>query len=205
MRESDKTHVLRQFESEASGLREAAEAVDALRAVSTAWGPREVLAHIALWAIQATEHFRLGLPLLDYGDTIGWRPALIGTFNTAFAVLAGSTRSPEAAQQVGWEAVTKSGVTLPLAVADTPEQHLRVDDAFNAAAVELVRDRPFDDILRLTEEAHANLLRLLEQRPADEYVPGAHLYQRMLLVIAHHAEHRAQLEAQLPEATAPSP
>ena len=205
MGESEKTYILRQFESEASGLRRAAVAVDALQAVSSAWGSREVLAHIALWAIQATEHFRLGLPPLDYGDSRGWQPALIGTFNTAFAVLAASTRSPEAGQQVGWEAVTRSGVTLPLAVADTPEQHLRVDEAFNAAAVELVRDRPFDDIMRLTEEAHANLLRLLEQRPADEYMSGTHLYQRMLLVIAHHAEHRAQLEAQVAGATAPSP
>jgi hypothetical protein len=99
--EVHKAYILREFQREASGLRRAAQAVDALRVVEARWGPREVLAHIALWAVQATEHFRLHLPPLDYGDHRIWRSELFGTFNTAFAYLASPEQSEEAAQHLG--------------------------------------------------------------------------------------------------------
>jgi hypothetical protein len=200
--DADRARLLRQFRAEAAGLREAARVVDALLVRGPDWQPREVLAHIALWATQATEHFRLHLPPVDYGDGRTWGPELIGTFSTAFRCLAPPDLSEETVQRSGWGAVARSGVALPLATPDTPETHRRVDDAFNLAAVELVRDRPFPEVLRLTEEAHANLLRFLEQAPAEEYAPDRYLYRRLVLVIAHHAEHRTQLEAQVAAATA---
>ncbi len=201
MNDANKTPILREFQSAATGLRRAAQMVATLGVVETGWGPREVLAHIILWAVQATEHFRLHLPPLDYGDARIWGAELFGTFNAAFAYLAGPVQGPELAQQLGWHMVARAGIALPLTVRDTAEQHMRVDDAFNAAAVELVRGRPFHDILQMTEAAHANMLQLLAERPASDYEPGAHLYRRMALVITHHAEHRTQLEAQLAEAT----
>jgi len=101
--------------------------------------------------------------------------------------------NPDVASQAGWEAVASSGVVLPLPVEDTPDQHMRVDDAFNAAAVALVRNRPFDDVLHLTERTHANLIELLEKCPVDSYGDNSYLYRRMVLVVAHHVEHRVQL------------
>jgi hypothetical protein len=184
--------LLRELREEATGLRKAA-ALDVLHIVEGGWGPREVLAHITLWAVQATEHLRLHLPPQDYGNDRIWRAAMFGTFNTAFEYL--SDQSAEAARRSGWEAVARAGVVLPLSTEDTPEEHLRVDDAFNAAAVELVRSRPFQDVLRLTERAHERLLRVLEEAPSEEYANDGQLYLRLLRIIQHHGEHRKELEA----------
>jgi hypothetical protein len=192
--------LLQEFRTEAKRLREAAAALDALHVATGDWGPREVLAHITLWAVQAAEHFRLHLPPLHYGNSRIWDAAMFGTFDTAFERL--SDRAADAARRSGWEVVARSGVALPLATKETPAEHLRVDEAFNAAAVELVRDRPFEDVLQLTEEAHGDLLKILEQAPAQEYGHDRHLYRRLLLIVQHHVEHRAELERQVAEATA---
>jgi hypothetical protein len=199
--EVDKPSLLRGFREEAAGLRKAAAALDVLLPVESGWGPREVLAHIALWAVQAAEHFRLHLPPQDYGNGRIWRTAMFGTFNTAFEYL--SDQSAEAARRSGWEAVARAGVVLPLTTEDTPDKHLRVDDAFNAAAVELVRGRPFQDVLRLTERAHERLLRVLEEAPSEEYANDGQLYLRLLRIIQHHAGHRRHLERQVVGVSAP--
>lgn len=203
MSEATKERVLQELEQEAAGLRQAAKTVQSLTAAEGNWGPREILAHVVLWAIQAMEHFRLSLPPLDYGDRENWTPELVGTFNAAFEQLAGSTLSPGAAHQKGWRAVVRS-VTLPLPVKDTPREHMRVDDAFNAAAVELVHDRPFNEVLRLTEETHHRFLSLLAQRSASDYADDSDLFQRVRLVITHHDEHRSELEALAAQAMASS-
>ena len=91
--------------------------------------------------------------------------------------------------------MARAGVVLPLSTEDTPEEHLRVDDAFNAAAVELIRCRPFQDVLRLTERAHERLLQVLEETPAVEYANDGQLYLRLMRIVQHHAEHRRELEA----------
>src|SRR5262245_64790382 len=102
---------------------------------------------------------------------------MFGTFNAAFEYL--SDQSAEAARRSGWEAVARAGVALPLSTEDTPEEHLRVDDAFNAAAVELVQGRPFQDVLRLTERAHERLMRVLEEGAAEEYATEGRLLLRV--------------------------
>jgi hypothetical protein len=76
-----------------------------------------------------------------------------------------------------------------------------VDDAFNAAAVELAGDQTFHTVLHLTERAHANLFQLLGQYPASDYRLDGHLCRRMVLILEHHAEHRVHLEAQLVQAS----
>jgi hypothetical protein len=203
--DANKAYILREFEREASGLRRAAEAVHAAGAPPIGqWGPREVLAHITLWAVQATQHFRLGLPPLDYGDPGRWGPELFGTFDAAFARLVGPDQSREEAREVGWRAVAAAGVSLPLSVPETAELHMKVDEAFNDGAVALVRDQSFDRVLQITEGAHADFRRLLEERPADGYAPDGHLYRRMVLVIQHHVDHRTELEAHLANVAAPS-
>jgi hypothetical protein len=164
------------------------------------WGPREVLAHVTLWAVQATEHFRLHLPPLDYGNASIWRPDMFGTFNTAFEHLSDQTAAT--ARQTGWDVVAGAGVVVPLAAEETPEEHLRVDEAFNRAAVELVRGRTFEDVRRLTEGAHDSLLQFLERAPVEEYGRDHHLYLRLRLIVQHHVEHRTELERQVAGATA---
>lgn len=205
MTDTDKAYILREFERQASALRQAAEAVNgAVVAAGTGWGPREVLAHITFWAVQAMEHFRLSLPPLDYGDASIWGQELFGTFTAAFVHLAPPGQSPDDAREVGWRAVADAGVSLPLSVPATPELHMKVDDAFNAGAVVLVRDQSFERVLGLSERAHADFHRLLEELPASDYGKDGYLYRRMVAVIEHHVEHRGQLEAELAQLTAPS-
>jgi hypothetical protein len=54
----------------------------------------------------------------------------------------------------------------------------------------------------LTEEAHENLLRFLEQAPVEEYEHDRYLYLRLRLIVQHHVEHRTELERQVAGATA---
>jgi hypothetical protein len=147
--------------------------------------------------VQAVQHFRLRLPPLDYGHAALWGPELRGTFGMAFARLARSDQTPDEAAAIGWREVAGAGVSLPLSVRVTPELHMKVDEAFNAGAVALVRDQSFQGVLHLTERAHAAFLELLVESPPSEYRSDSHLYGRMLLVVRHHAEHRSHLETQL--------
>lgn len=204
MTEANKAHIVQGFEHEATELRRAAQAAQAAGAPPLGdWTPREVLAHIAFWAVQATQHFRLRLPPLDYGDAAKWGPELFGTFSAAFAHLAGPGQTADQAAEVGWREVANAGVSLPLPAQMTPESHMRVDEAFNAGAVALVRDQPFERVLHLTERAHADFHLMLVESPPSEYATDGHLYRRMLLVIEHHVDHRRQLEAQLATVISP--
>ena len=179
-------------------LRSSAQAAEANGLPHLAsWGPREVLAHIALWAIQASEHFHRDLPPLNYGTGGHWGPDQARTFDLAFAALGDPALPTDDAIRIGWDAVRAAGVTLPVLGDETPEQHASVDDAFNAAAVELVGGRNFSDVLELTRRSHENLLELLQGRPAHEYAPGQHLYERVCLITAHHDEHSAEFERML--------
>ena len=172
---------------------------------TASWGPREVLAHIALWAIQASENFQRDLPPLSYSRG-HWGSDQARTFDLAFATLGGPTMRRDDAIRIGWDAVQAAGITLPLLGDETPEQHASVDDAFNAAAVDLVRGRTFSDVLELTRRSHENLWGLLQRRPAREYAPGHQLHDRVRLIIAHHNEHSAELERMLATvASPPSP
>ncbi len=153
--------------------------------------------------MQAKEHFRLRLPPLDYGDPSLWGPELVGTFSAAFVHLAGPAQSPDEAKDVGWRAVADADVSFPLSLPMTPELHPRVDEAFNAGAVALVRDQSFDRVLGLTERAHDDFRRLLANTPARDYRDDAYLYRRMVLVIEHHVDHRSQLETELARLGAP--
>jgi hypothetical protein len=203
--DTNKVYILREFQRQASGLRKAAEAVNKAVVAENEWGPREVLAHITFWAVQATEQFRLHLPPLDYGDASLWGPELVGTFSAAFVHLAGPGLSPDDSKEAGWRAVAEAGVSLPLSVPLTPELHTKVDEAFNAGAVALVRGQSFGTVLGLTERAHQSFYRLLAETPVSDYSSDGYLYRRMVLVIEHHDVHRSQLEAELAQLRAPLP
>ena len=196
MSETAKADALRDFQRAAERLRHAAESAHAQQTSSIPWGPREVLAHITLWAVQAAEHFAHGLAPLNYGADGQWGPAMADTFNVVFETLAGPGVSPEDARVAGWAAVEQEGFKLPLAVPESDELHARVDDAFNAAAVGLVKKTPFEVVLRKTESAHAELYRRLCERLASEPLPGSPTYRRLLLIIAHHELHSEELERQ---------
>ncbi len=189
-----KSVVLRDFQHAADRLRQAAQDANTHETAPSAWGPREVLAHITLWAIQAAEHFAHRLPPLDYGAEGQWGPEAVGTFNTVFETLAGPGMSPDRARQMGWDAVARAGLTLPLAVPEDDELHARADDAFNTAAVELVKDTPFEVVLAKTEQAHSRLYCILDEHPSTTFVRGDPTYERLLLIIAHHNEHTRELE-----------
>ncbi|MGH7868343.1 MAG: hypothetical protein ACREP9_12145 [Candidatus Dormibacteraceae bacterium] len=190
---AEKRNVLAEFESAAARLRAAARATYQRGRVpsqpSSDWSAREVLAHIALWAIQATQHFSQNLPPVDYGNTKQW-PALRETFDHAFEFL---IQPDQAIPEIGWSAVTRAGVTLPLPHPDSPVEHAWVDDAFNAAAIALVEWQSFAAVLDKTEFAHRKLAELLRLKSSADFAPNSYLYRRMKLVIAHHEEHISAL------------
>jgi hypothetical protein len=194
MTEARKAAALDDLQWVASRLRGAANSADAHRLMPKVWGPREVLAHIALWAVQATQHFACRLPPLNYGIGGHWGTEIAETFDAAFATLAAPGIGTEDASSQGWATLVREGVTLPLLVEETDELHERVDDAFNAAAAQLVKDLPFAVVLSKAEQAHSNLFRLLSDWPVTDYEPGNPNYERLLRIIAHHRLHLNQLE-----------
>src|SRR5215471_4852522 len=109
-----KSDALRDLQSATRRLRQAAQAATTSRAGQAAWGPRDVLAHITLWAVQAAHHFARRLPPLDYGADGGWSPEMADTFDRVFEMLAGPGTRTDRARAEGWEVVARQGITLPL-------------------------------------------------------------------------------------------
>jgi hypothetical protein len=142
-----KDQLIRAFDAAHDQLLVAATAVMGWECVGRegGWGPREVLAHIAGWAAEATTR----IP----------------------QVIAGSP---------------------PLTYTDA-DQHAAVDDAFNAAVIMILGDQSFEQVCRISQEAHQRFKQMLQAQNEDIFVPGSYVYERLKLVIDHHLQHAQEL------------